>query len=126
MQINALMQTQLISALPELCAREALALMAENHFHHFPIVNNQCQLLGIVSDRDLLKGISDVRLSHNIDVHALMTPAPITITRQTSVQTAARMMLAHRISCLPVLEGERLVGILTSNDLLRMVADLPG
>lgn len=125
MQIVALMQTQLISALPELTTQAALQIMREHRFHHFPIVDDACTLIGVVSESDLLAAMGDERLSAHTAVRSLMTPDPVTITPHASVQTAARMMVANQIRCLPVVEGDTLVGIVTATDLLRHLGGLP-
>ena len=54
-----------------------------------------------------------------------MSKPPITVSADATVKAAARLMAEERIGCLPVLEGEELVGLLTETDVLRYFADQP-
>lgn len=79
------------------------------------------RLVGIVSDRDLRgRGLSRQAA---VDV---MAARPVSIAPDASVDEAARIMRAHRISSLPVVEGKRPVGILTATDVLDAFVDLSG
>ncbi|HKA54762.1 MAG TPA: CBS domain-containing protein, partial [Candidatus Binatia bacterium] len=58
-----------------------------------------------------------------IPVKEVMNDPPVTIAPHAAVQDAARLMLEHKIGCLPVLEGTQLVGIVTETDMLKLVAE---
>jgi Predicted signal-transduction protein containing cAMP-binding and CBS domains len=85
-------------------------------------------LCGVISDRDVLKAISpflDTYSEKHRDVKTLSQPAseimqddPITVTPDTAIEEASRMLLDHRVSSLPVVEGSDLVGIVTGKDML--------
>jgi len=60
----------------------------------------------------------DEELANHLPVRAIMTPAPIIVEPNTSADEAARLMLVNHISCLPVMRGETLVGIITTSDIL--------
>jgi len=98
-------------------------------FHHLLVVEGR-KLVGIMSDRDVLKAISPFlgTLSEksrdeailNKRVHLIMTRKPITVDKDTDVDTAATLLLDHGISCLPVTSPEGEVqGIVTWKDILR-------
>ena len=100
----------------------------EHAFHHLLVIE-QGKLVGVISDRNLLRNVSPFlgKMSErpedmatlNRRVHQIMTRKPITITAETHVDEAAQVMLEHRVSCLPVLTADgRVVGIVTSHDLL--------
>ncbi len=106
--------------------RKARGLMAEHRVNQLPVVRNHT-LLGIVTDRDLRdaypssmqsyrKGIDQFAESYT--VQDVMTFNVITVTPDTSLKEAALLLRRHRIGALPVVEGKRLVGILTRSDLL--------
>ena len=105
----------------------ALKCMLDRGCRRLPVVD-QGKLVGIVSDRDLRRATNspfvlrerwyDDFLLEHILVRACMTPNPITITPRTSMLEAAKLMRDHKIGGLPVMEGERLVGIVTETDLL--------
>jgi acetoin utilization protein AcuB len=106
-------------------------------FHHLLVVEGH-RLVGILSDRDILKNISPFldTLSENIRdlsilnrrVHQFMTHKPITVTKETSAKAAADLLLKHHISCLPVVSSSGEVeGVVTWRDILEryVQADRP-
>src|ERR1700730_8203419 len=100
------------------------------HFHHLLVVDEHKKLSGIVSDRDLLRALSpyvgsaaetarDVA-TLNKRVHQIMTRRPITLHAQAAIAEAVNLLLAHRISCIPIVDDEsKPVGILSWRDLLK-------
>jgi acetoin utilization protein AcuB len=95
--------------------RTAATLMEQGGFRRVPVVDED-QLVGIVSDRDIRahSGYLD-----STKVTAAMTSDPKTVTPRMSVEDAARLMIAHKIGGLPVVEDGKLVGILTTTDVLK-------
>ncbi len=98
-------------------------------FHHLLVVKGR-ELVGILSDRDVLRAISPFlgTLSEeqrdmsilNRKVHQIMTRNPITVDKDTSIETAASLLLENNISCLPVVSPEGWIeGIVTWKDILR-------
>jgi acetoin utilization protein AcuB len=114
--------------------RQALELMERSHFRHLPVMNSDSQLVGIVSDRDCRTALNsphilrerwqDEHLANTLRVRTLMTPAPIVIEPDAEADEAARLMLNNHISCLPVILGETLVGIVTTSDILVAFMDM--
>jgi acetoin utilization protein AcuB len=99
--------------------------------HHIPIVEEN-RLVGIVSDRDVLKDLSphvdtvgaDIQALNTLKkkAHQVMTRRVITISPEDSVEEAANMMLEGKFNCLPVLERSGTVaGMITKTDILRSV-----
>ncbi len=101
-------------------------------FHHLLVIEEGA-LYGVVSDRDLLRALSpyigstvetDRDLATlNKRVHHIMTRKPVTLGPEASVHAAIELFLAHRISCIPIVDGDRKpVGIVSWRDVLRWVA----
>jgi acetoin utilization protein AcuB len=103
------------------------------NFHHLLVVDEHKRLSGVVSDRDLLRAISPYVGSAaetardlatlNKRVHQIMTRRPVTLRPQATVAEAVSLLLAHRISCIPIVDEEfKPVGIVSWRDLLRALA----
>lgn len=92
------------------------ARMESGGFHHLPVVNGD-QLVGIISHSDL--PLDRVRRDAAADrVADVMTVDPVTVTPDTSVVEAVQLMVANEIGSLPVLEEGKLVGIVTTRDIM--------
>ena len=112
---------------PDEPLRVAIDRMRERNCRRLPVVQSG-KLVGIISDRDLRRATNspvvmqerwyNEFLLDKITVRACMSAEPITITAQTRIADAARVMRDRKIGGLPVVEGERLVGIVTETDLL--------
>jgi acetoin utilization protein AcuB len=99
-------------------------------FHHLLVTDEHKKLSGVVSDRDLLRALSPYVGSAaetardlatlNKRVHQIMTRHPITLRPEATVAEAVQLLLAHRISCIPIVDDEfRPAGIVSWRDLLK-------
>jgi len=123
-----------ITAPPEMPMQEALKLMRERGIRRLPVVDKKSKLVGIVSDRDLLHASpSDATslsvwelnyLLSKVTLKELMTTPVITVTPETPVQEAARIMAEKKIGGLPVVQAGKVVGIITETDLFRVLLEL--
>jgi CBS domain-containing membrane protein len=110
-------------------------LMSEKHIRHVPVVDEDGGIVGLVSERDLLRRAAglegDVPLSVSRDVSAtfrvneVMTWNVETIEADDDAAAAAAVMLENKYGCLPVLDQGMLAGILTEADFVRYVAEGP-
>lgn len=89
-------------------------LMKEQEFHHLVVCTPDDKVVGVISDRDVLGRPGAL-------VSDIMTPNPATVTPETPLGMIISMFLAKRISCVPVVEHERLCGIITSTDILMLL-----
>src|SRR3954447_15085801 len=113
--------------------RELRALVLEEGFHHV-LVLELGALVGVISDRDVLRALSpnaDSKFASSHDLatldkraHQIMGRMPVTTKVDTPMAEAAALMLEHRTHCLPAYFRQRIAGILTSSDVLRWAVDL--
>jgi acetoin utilization protein AcuB len=123
MYTQAAMTRDVVVIPPELELQAARAIMDRKHIRHLPVVKAG-KLVGILSDRDLLRYEGSLVADLNIPVAAVMTPAPITCLITTTVSRVAQMMLAHKIDSVPVVDpAGTLVGLVTSSDLLQLLVE---
>jgi acetoin utilization protein AcuB len=115
---------------------EALRVMRENQVRRLPVLDEQGDLVGIVSEKDLLYASPSPATSLSIyemhellsrlKVSELMTTELITVTPDTLLEEAARIMADSKIGGLPVMQGHRLVGIITETDIFKVFLELLG
>ncbi|MFQ4141130.1 chloride channel protein [Chlorogloeopsis sp. ULAP02] len=100
---------------------EVVQAFSRSHHRGFPIVE-EGKLVGIVTQSDLLK-IRDRNLASSTPVRAIMTPQPVTVTPIHNLGNVLYLLDRYQISRLPVVEGRRLIGIITRADIIRAEAD---
>lgn len=107
---------------PEDPVIEAVRVMAEKGIGALLVMEEE-RLLGIVSERDYArKVILCGRASRDTPVSAIMTPMPlVTVGPQSRARDCMRLMTERRIRHLPVLEGDRVIGMLSIGDLVRAI-----
>ena len=114
---------------------DALSLMKEKRIKHVPVMKGG-KLKGIISDRDIKEYSPSKATSLDIyELHYLlaktkipevMTAKVVTTTSDTPVEEAAMALMDRGIGCLPVLENEKLVGIISDKDIYRALVDITG
>ena len=121
---------------PSSSVADLLDLIHDRNIRHVPVVDDDGELVGIVSHRDVLRNAlatSQVDLPLTLrdevlqtrTVDTVMTDDVITVEANDPLAEAAALMLENKIGCVPVLEGSRLVGILTESDFVRHVSATP-
>lgn len=133
MKVKDCMSPDPVVLSPEDTLRKARETISRLNLRRFPVIENG-RLVGIVTDRDVRQAdISSAVVQERryveyildrIQVRGIMTPDPITVTPDTPLEEAASLILEHKIGGLPVVEGDRLVGIITETDLIRTLIKL--
>jgi acetoin utilization protein AcuB len=137
MKVGELMTgSNLITARPSTPVLEARQLMLKERIRHLLVTDAQGLLVGIVTDRDIrlnlpsqATSLSVWEINHlltQLTVGEVMTRAVVTIGPDRDARDAAVLMLDHTIGALPVMDGGRLIGIVTEADILRGFVWLSG
>ena len=128
MYVGRIMHTRLVTVAPDTSLRKAKEIIEEKRINHLLVVNKSGNLVGIVSDRDVRQSwaspattLSVHELNYlltQLTVEHIMVKKIITISPGTPIERAAYIMQQNRINALPVIESEKLVGIITSTDVM--------
>jgi CBS domain-containing protein len=121
MKIADLMSRRVHVAGPDLDAETAWRCMQQLHVRHLVVVDEQEQVIGLLSERDL-GGRHGAQVRHLKSVRDLMTPDPIVLDPEAGVHQAAELLRGFSVGCFPVVSGSALVGIITTSDLLEFLA----
>lgn len=124
MPVQNLMSTDLVTT-PETTPVYQLAEQMSARRVSSALVLNGEQLSGIVTDRDLRSRVLASRRSPDTPVSGIMTPQPVSLDQNATLFDATLLMTRHRMHHLPVLDGRRPVGILTTSDLISARQDDP-
>jgi len=128
MKVSAIMTTRLIVVSPETSLDETIKLMDENRVRHLPVVEGE-RLIGVISDRAVLKAtgwlpsrVLEVFSDEggHLQVKDVMNSPAISVDAKTTVVNACLDMLGRSIGCLPVVDGDNLVGMLSEMDILAL------
>jgi CBS domain-containing protein len=113
-----------ISVRPESTVQEALALFVENNIGSLPVVDLEGRLVGIFSERDVLYGVHEDCVSFGSrHIRDVMTPNPITCGPAEVVHDVMGRISQYGVGQLPVVEDDRLVGVVSVGDLIRSMYD---
>ena len=144
MKVKDVMTSPVLSVESESPISQAIQLMLEKRISGLPVLDGQGRLVGIVTEGDFLRRtetgtqrrrsrwleflIGPGRLadeytrSHGRKVIDVMTPDPVTVDEQTSLEEVVRIMERHRVKRLPVVRDQKLVGIVSRANLLHALA----
>ena len=110
---------------PDVTASASLAFLEKRNVRRVPVVSDG-KLVGIVTKSDLL-GAGKHHAVHGVTTIAnVMTRKPLTVQQEDTLETAAQLMLINKISGVPVLDGDQVVGIITESDLFRALCGMLG
>ena len=106
-------------------------LMKQERIRHLPVINEDGHLCGIITQRDMFRGAlvralgfgsrAEDQILNTIAVKEAMTDKVQTTTPDTLLTEAAKLMIERKIGCLPVIDGGRLVGMLSEGDFVKLM-----
>lgn len=133
MKVSDRMTRNVKTLTPDQNLKEALGVMQRHHIRHVPVVEAE-KVVGIVTDRDvrratpsLLSGADQEqyeRVLTGTKVSQVMTRNPYTVTPSMKVRDVVKILLDRKFESVPVVESNRLVGIMTVTDMLKVLVDL--
>ena len=137
MQVKELMTPKVFTVTPNDMIDRVFFLIHYEKLRHLPVVEKG-KVVGIISDRDMYKALGPKSNSKvieanqdNTELHVvskkvrhIMKRGIISVTPETLASKAASLMAEHRIGALPVVKNNKLVGILTSTDILKVFSEL--
>ena len=136
MAVRDWMSRRVATVRPDARLGEAARLMGARKIRHLPVVEGAGRLVGIVTARDLRQAVFAPAVQEHLEslagvldglvVRDVMTRGVVTVRSATSIRDAARLMHERRVGALPVVDRERLVGVLTETDVLRAFQRLLG
>jgi CBS domain-containing membrane protein len=128
--IDAIMSTNLITVSPAATLAQARTLMHENRIHHIPVVDGD-RLVGLITLTNVLAATDSFLRDDNSRIHAndigirdAMVTDVATVDLNASLRHAALFLEKHKIGCLPVLDDDKLVGIITDTDFVAVAINL--
>ena len=130
--VSTIMTDELVTVSPNATLEKVHNLFGKFAFHHIPVVDEGMKLKGIISKQDLLRvvyklarettGKTYTKIKYQtILVEEIMTNDPIQLDPDDTIGLAADIFLANKFHSLPIVEGNELVGIVTTHDLLKSI-----
>jgi acetoin utilization protein AcuB len=116
MLVGQIMSQKIVTISPDKRVGQALKLMQKHQIRHVPVMEHH-RMVGWLTSRDL-REVLLASMLEEIKVGDVMVQAPLSVTPDTEVEEAARLIHEHKIGGMPVMEGEKLVGVITMQDLI--------
>ena len=105
---------------PEATVQAAITIMSSEKISAIPVIENG-NLVGIISERDYVRKIASQKIpAWSVMIHEIMTRDVITVCKDDQIKYCMTLMTENRIRHLPVLENEKLVGIISITDVVRL------
>ena len=130
MKVADLMQAPVRAIAPDVAVGEVVETLADLHVSALPVVDHGGKMIGIISSTDVLTAEAEAEddsareiLLENSTARDIMTRQPFTIAPDADVRDAARQMLYGDVHRLFVVEGDALVGVVSTTDIVRAVAN---
>jgi len=116
MRVSQIMSSEVVAISPDKRVGQALQLMQKHNIRHLPVMQGET-MVGWITSRDL-REVLLASMLEKITVADVMVKDPLTVTPETSLEEAARLIHDHKIGGLPVVEKDRLVGVITMLDII--------
>jgi len=118
-----LMQTRVVAVTRQYSAREVSILLHSGTFSGVPVIEPGNQLVGIVTEFDVLKALVAGKDLQALKASDIMTPQPITVEVTATAEMVIKQMIEHQIIRIPVVHDGRLVGMISRTDLMNQLIE---
>lgn len=129
-----IMSTPVVTLFMDTNKKDAIEYIRRFHYHHFPVVDQEEKIIGLITDRDFLRDAPSEK--HHLDtdnkdeniekITSIMSTKILIAGEDTCAREIGQIMLHEKIKCVPVIDHERKVkGIITSSDLIRCIIEHP-
>ena len=112
------MSTDLFTVQPNDIVEKAASVMEWSHTRHVPVEDENGALVGLLSHRSLLRLVAHGNTREMVEVGSIMLTDMVTVSPEVRTVDAIHMMREQQVSCLPVVESGKLVGMVTERDLI--------
>ncbi len=116
--VKSIMTGDLVTVSPESSIQDAIELLLKEEISGLPVIDNQGKLVGILTEFAVLGLAYDDKIRQDT-VSQHMTPNVLTVQADEPVSKVADLCLVHRVRRVPVMNGEKLVGLVARRDVLR-------
>ena len=133
MKVSSLMKPNPTTINKDETISQASKLFKDKRIRHLPVVNDSDVLVGIVTDRDLKRASASdatllevhelLYLLNKVKVSQIMSKKVVSVGPDADIKAAAGLLVQHKIGGLPVVQGKKLLGIITDTDLLAHLAN---
>lgn len=117
MLVRDIMNKDVVTAKPDITVKEAAAIMTCHHIGSLVVLDNE-KIVGIITERTIMVSIADGRDAELTTIEEIMAKKVITIEPDKTIEDAVGLMAEHKIKKLPVVDGDKLVGIITASDII--------
>ena len=125
MRIRSLMIKNPITISENASVKDAFDLMNAHSIRHLPVVTHENKFIGFVTLTDLKQAFIPSMVT-DLSLKDIMVKDPIVLQPEATIETAARIIYKHKISGIPVVENQKLVGIITITDILEAFVSMMG
>jgi CBS domain-containing protein len=118
-----IMQKPVLATTMRASARDVAAQLVRNEFSGMPVAEREGTLMGVVTEADILRVLSEGKALETLTAGDIMTEKPSTVDVEAPITEVIQILQEHRILRVPVTERGRLVGIISRSDIIRAVLE---
>ena len=119
-----IMTTPVISVRPDTKLDEVMGLLLQHQVSGMPVVDENDRLVGVITELDMLKLLFDTMQIEHGQVSDYLTSKVVTIDEEDSLIDVAEVFMHHTIRRVPIMRGDKVVGIISRRDVIRCIRDI--